>query len=113
MSTPLQRSTAAFTIAAHSAARDVGRVRHRLAVLSADRRDGLLGALLHLVDAKDLRAFAREEDGGRLAVAEARAARPGAGDDRDLTVQAAAHRTFTARTSGRDSRPTTGGPRRR
>src|SRR5262249_45766327 len=84
-----------------------------LAMLGADRRDGLLGALLHLVDAEDLGTFAREEDGGGLAVAEARAARAGAGDDRDLAVQAAAHRTFTARTAGRDSRPTTGGPRRR
>ena len=94
-------------------ARDVGGVGGRLAALRSNRRDGLLGAVLHLVDAEDFRALAREENGRRLAVAEARAARAGAGDDRDLAVQPSAHRALTLRSAGRDSRPTKAASHRR
>ena len=93
--------------------RDVGGVGQRLAALGADEPDGLLGAVLHLVDAEDARALAGEEDRRRLAVAEARAARAGAGHDRDLAVEPGAHRPITAPSADRDSRPTTGARRRR
>src|SRR5437867_4170595 len=75
----------------------VGRARHvggedrRLAALVADDPHGLLRALLELVDAQDACALTREEDGRRLAVAQAWAPRPGPRDDRDLARQSITH----------------------
>ena len=62
----------------------VGGERLDVAALGADEPDGLLGALLHDVDAEDARALPGEQDRGRLAVAESGPARPRARDDRDL-----------------------------
>src|SRR5439155_24471260 len=75
----------------------VGRARHvggegrRLTALAADDPRGLLRALLELVDAQDACALTREEDGRRLAVAQAWAPRPGPRDDRDLARQSITH----------------------
>jgi len=58
---------------------------------ATDDPDRLLGALADPVHAEHARALAGEEDGRRLAVAEARAARARARHDRDLVLQAIAH----------------------
>src|SRR5215813_7256501 len=83
MSTELQRSRAARTIASHSA-------------FLGDLLGRLFGALQRRVHAEDPRALAGEEDGRRLAVAEPRASRARAGDDGNFTFQSSVQRGVVA-----------------
>jgi hypothetical protein len=62
------------------------------AALALDDGHRLFGAGELRVHTEDGRALPSEQNGGGLAVAEARPARPGARDDRDLAREAAAHR---------------------
>jgi PAS domain S-box-containing protein len=68
---------------------DVGRERRRLAALALDRLDRLLGQLLVAIDHQHAAAFARQQDGRGLAVADPALGRPAARDDGDLAVKPA------------------------
>src|SRR5579872_1046723 len=59
-----------------------------LTALARDDRGGLLGGGAIAIDAKNLRALARERHRGRLAIAPARSDRAGADHNRCLAVQA-------------------------
>src|SRR5262249_12916666 len=65
--------------------------RQRVAVLGTDEADRFLGPLLLSVDAQHACAFARHENGRGLAIADARPARSGAGDDCDLAAESFGH----------------------
>src|SRR5213594_3748705 len=95
----------------------IGGECERLTPSAPDQPDGLLGALLHLIGAQDLRPLPGEEQGGRLAVPEAGAPRTGAGHDRDFAAQSSAHEPSTpscwAATACHTIEPDEGRPRER
>jgi hypothetical protein len=74
-----------------AAARDVGGVHLACAALAFDDRLRLRRRVDADIDREDPCAFAREQGGGRLAVAPAWPDRAGAGDDRDFSGQPANH----------------------
>jgi hypothetical protein len=71
--------------------RDIAGMGRGAPAFSGDDLGRLVGRCLADVHAGDLSAFAREQRGGRLAIAPARADGAGAEDDRDLVLDASRH----------------------